>query len=106
MEHLVQFTISLDDYKIKQHIYESAVKDITEKLIKDVEKSLFQHYGYGNVDPDRDDLSKFCRDVVKECFKQHEDVIIEKAIKELVKSFSRTKKVKNMLEKLESTIDD
>ena len=47
MEHIVQFGVTIDDEAIKKRIEESAKKQITDDISKDVKKTIINSYGWG-----------------------------------------------------------
>lgn len=51
MEHIVQFAIGIDDEAIRNRVTESAEKQITESIKRDVEGTIFcKEWHNNNVD--------------------------------------------------------
>lgn len=106
MDHLVQFTISVDDDNIKRAVEESARKQIIDGIRKDVEDIIFEkRYGY-NSSKDNTPLKKMVRECVETVIAENKEVIIQEAIKGLTDKLSRTKMAKEALSELINPVEE
>lgn len=99
MEHIVQFAIGIDDEAIKNRITDTAEKQITESIQKDVEKTIFDS-GWRSGEIDKNNPKEWVRDMVKEVIEANKDQIIEAAVVELAKNMAKTKAVKEAIGKV------
>lgn len=99
MEHIVQFAIGIDDDAIRKRITESAEKQITNNIQKDVEKTIFNN-GWNTVDVDKNSPREWVKDLVKDVIEANKDQIIEAAVVELAKNMAKTKAVKEAIAKV------
>lgn len=95
MEHLVQFTISMDDKKITDSVEKNAEKVIINDLKTQVSKVFFNsrynpYSGYVSFEGPSD----WTKDVLKEFLEEHKDEIIKLASEDLAGRMSRMKAVK------------
>ena len=99
MEHIVQFAIGIDDEAIRKRITESAEKQITDNIQKDVERIIFNGgWNTGNVD--KNSPKEWVKDIVKDVIEANKDQIIEAAVVELAKNMAKTKAVKEAMAKV------
>lgn len=92
MEHLVSFTVSLDDDRIEELVLKSAVKEITKELAKKVEKIIYKRDTWSG-----DDLSHAVCDEIKNFMEVNREDIIDRAATKLADSLKRTKAVKDKI---------
>lgn len=111
MEHIVQFGINIDDNAIKNAVIANAEKKIIDDLEKAIANEFFERPYRSSFDrnsnfSDTFGLKRWAKDVFKEFLEDNKEVIINKAIKELVSNMSRTKVVKEKLNKVLESIND
>lgn len=94
MEHLVQFTFSVDDRAIQQRLEESAYKDVVDELRRNVESALPRKWSYDKGV----DWRQFASDVANEFFESHKAEIIDAAAKYLADRLAKTKTAKGLVE--------
>ena len=99
MEHIVQFAIGIDDEAIKNRITDTAEKQITESIQKDVEETIFDH-GWRSGEIDKNSPRNWVKDMVKNVIEANKDQIIEAAVVELAKNMAKTKAVKEAIAKV------
>lgn len=105
MDHLVQFTISVDDDNIKRAVEESARKQIISDIRKDVENIIFEkRYGYNT--PSDKPLRNMVRECIESVIAENKEVIIQEAIKGLTDKLSRTKMAKEALSELINPVEE
>lgn len=105
-EHVLNFSIGLDDDGIRKAVQESAVREINESIKEDILNAIFKSSNYwqkatttshGEVVLDKDaELRGFVKDLVKETIEEHKDELLRMAASELVESFKKTKAWKEM----------
>ena len=99
MEHIVQFAIGIDDEAIRNRVTESAEKQITESIKKDVEGNIF-HKEWNRSNVDKNNPKEWVKDMVKDVIGANKDQIIEAAVVELAKNMAKTKAVKEAIAKV------
>jgi hypothetical protein len=99
MEHIVQFAIGIDDEAIRNRITESAEKQITDSIQKDVERVIFNS-GWNTGKVDKNSPKEWVKDMVKDVIEANKDKIIEAAVVELAKNMAKTKSVKEAIAKV------
>ena len=99
MEHIVTFTVSLDDDRIEELVLKSAVKEITKDLTKKVEKIIYKRDTWSG-----DDLSQVVCDEIKNFMEVNREDIIDRAAAKLAESLKRTKAVKEKVEQVLDTV--
>lgn len=95
MDHLVQFTISIDDAHIAKLVEKEAAKVLSDEVIKVVKKTVGDgsYWGEGMSKQGLEEITKFLED--------HKDYIIQETAKEIATRVMRSKKTKDaVLEKL------
>lgn len=95
MDHLVQFTISIDDAHIAKLVEDRAAKTLEDEVIKIVKKTVGDgsYWGDGMTKQALGEVTKFLED--------HKDYIIQETAKEIATRVMRSKKTKDaILEKL------
>lgn len=95
MDHLVQFTISIDDEHIAKLVEDRAAKTLEDEVIKIVKKTVGDgsYWGDGMTKQALGEVTKFLED--------HKDYIIQETAKEIATRVMRSKKTKDaILEKL------
>ena len=99
MEHLVSFTVSLDDDRIEELVLKSAVKEITKELTKKVEKIIYKRDTWSG-----DDLSQDVCNAIRDFMEINREDIIDRAATKLTESLKRTKAVKEKVEQVLDTV--
>lgn len=99
MEHIVQFAIGIDDEAIRNRVTESAEKQITESIKRDVEGTIFCKEWHSN-NVDKNNPKEWVKDMVKDVIEANKDQIIEAAVVELAKNMAKTKAVKEAMAKV------
>ena len=99
MEHIVQFAIGIDDEAIKNRITDTAEKQITESIQKDVEETIFDH-GWRSEEVDKNSPRNWVKDMVKNVIEANKDQIIKGATEELARNMAKTKAVKEAIAKV------
>ena len=98
MDHLVQFTISVDDAHIAKLVEDKAAKTLENEVIKIVKKTV------GNGSVWGDGMSKQALEEVHKFLEANKDYIIQETAKEIATRVMRSKKTKDaVLEKLGET---
>lgn len=95
MEHLVQFTISVDDEKIKQTIENNVMKQVVNKLSEECLSEIADkdsNYTYKTRQLVNDNIQRF--------FEQNKDLIIFETSNKLAEKLVKTKAVREAVEKL------
>ena len=99
MEHIVQFAIGIDDEAIKKNISEHAEKTITEQLLNDVERIVFDTDSWGRT-VNKSRVSSFTERQFDKFLEDNRESIIEIAGKYLADKLARSKRGKEILENL------
>lgn len=95
MDHLVQFTISIDDEHIAELVENKAAKTLEDEVIKVVKKTVGDGSYWG------EGMSKQALEQVYKFLEDHKDYIIQETAKEIATRVMRSKKNKDaVLEKL------
>ena len=95
MDHLVQFTISIDDAHIAKLVEDRAAKTLEDEVIKIVKKTV----GYDSIWGDG--MSEQALKEVTKFLEAHKDYIIQESAKEIATRVMRSKKNKDaIMEKL------
>ena len=90
MDHLVQFTISIDDNHIAQMVEKEAAKTLTDEVIKVCHSHIGCERDYwGNKEP-----GPMLKKAVDQFMNDNREEIIDKAADKLAERLSRTKIVK------------
>lgn len=90
MDHLVQFTISIDDKHIAQMVEQKAAKAIQDEILKVCKSQVGHEANYwGNNEP-----GPVLKKAVEDFMKDNREEIIDKAADKLAERLSRTKVVK------------
>ena len=100
MEHLVSFTVSLDDNRIEELVLKSAAKEITKDLTSRVEKIIYNRNYY-----DGNDLSRVVCDEIKNFMEVNREDIIDRAAAKLADSLKRTKAVKDKISEVLADVE-
>lgn len=113
-DHIVSFSIGIDDQAIINSVQRSAEKQIINDIKRNVISQIFVgRYGYGRKTPITEDiygnvildandaeLSEFSKELVKEVLAENKDAIITMAAEKLAESFKRTKAWKDATEEV------
>ena len=95
MDHLVQFSISIDDAHIANLVEKEAAKVLSDEVIKVVKKTVGDGSYWG------DGMSKQALEEVSKFLEAHKDYIIQESAKEIATRVMKSKKNKDaVLEKL------
>lgn len=105
MEHIVQFAIGIDDEAIKKNISEHAEKTITEQLLNDVEKIVFDTDSWGRT-VNKNRVSSFTERQFEKFLEDNRGDILEIAGKYLADKLVRTKRGKELLENMADSEHD
>jgi len=98
MDHLVQFTISIDDAHIAKLVEDRAAKTLEDEVIKIVKKTIGDDSYWG------DGMSKQALEQVTKFLEAHKDYIIQETAKEIATRIMKSKKYKDaVIEKLGET---
>ena len=90
MDHLVQFTISIDDKHIAQMVEQKAAKAMQDEVLKVCKSQIGCETNYwGNNEP-----GPMLKKALDEFIKDNREEIIDKAADKLAERLSRTKVVK------------
>ena len=103
-DHIVSFSVGIDDDKIVDFIQKNAAKQVTNDIRLTVMNKIFANrwsYRKSAVKINDEDklevsagdaeLTDFAKDVIKEAINDCRDEIVKQAAKELAESFKRTK---------------
>lgn len=95
MDHLVQFTISIDDAHIAKLVEYEAAKVLSDEVIKVVKKTVGDGSYWG------DGMSKQALGEVTKFLEAHKDYIVQESAKEIATRIMKSKNYKNaVIEKL------
>lgn len=111
MEHIVQFGVNIDDRAIEKAVIANAERKIIDDLEKAIANEFFERPYRSSFDrnsnfSDTFGLKRWAKDMFKEYLEDNKEVIIDKAIKELASNMSKTKVVKEKLNKILEDIND
>lgn len=98
MEHIVQFAISIDDDRIKRNIENSVEKQVTNKIKGDCMKALVGKKSITNCDYTQK-LKEMVDDNIQNFLAENKDEIIKISADKLSEKLSRTKAVKEAINK-------
>ena len=96
MEHIVQFGINIDDTAIKKAIENNVMNQVASSIKNDAMKSLTGKKNCTNFDY-TSKLREILETVTCEFLEANKDEIIEETYKKLVERLSKTKAVKDMV---------
>lgn len=103
MQHIVNVAFDFDDNKITSSIESQVHKEVVGNITEEVKKIIFEKkWGYRKDYDDCDPapLKRMVDDRISEILEENKDVIINGAIKILADKLSRTKQVKEAVNKL------
>lgn len=86
MDHLVQFTISIDDAHIAKLVEDRAAKTLEDEVIKVVKKTVGDGSYWG------EGMSKQALEEVTKFLEAHKDYIIQESAKEIATRVMKSKK--------------
>lgn len=92
MDHLVQFTISIDDAHIAQMVENNASKVLEERILKTVKQQLDGSDGYFY-----NGLNAQAMDCYKEVLERYKDEIIAAAAKDIADRVMKSKKMRDRI---------
>lgn len=90
MEHIVQFGITIDDNAIQNEIIRQAAKRVADKV------DSITHRGYDGDSV----LSKMAKTEIKKLIEDNKEEIINRAVKDLSANLTRTKAVREAVQKV------
>jgi len=91
MDHLVQFTISIDDAHIAKLVEKEAAKVLSDEVIKVVKKTVGDGSCWG------DGMTRQALEQVYKFLEDHKDYIIQETAKEIATRVMRSKKTKDAI---------
>ncbi len=91
MDHLVQFTISIDDTHIANLVEKEAAKVLSDEVIKVVKKTVGDGSYWG------DGMSKQGLEEIYRFLEDHKDYIIQESAKEIATRLIRSKTTKTAI---------
>ena len=91
MDHLVQFTISIDDAHIAQLVEKQAASVLIDEVIKVVKRTIGDNSYFG------DGMSKQALAEVSKFLEAHKDYIIQETAKEIATRMIRNKTTKSAI---------
>ena len=91
MDHLVQFSISIDDKHIAMLVEKEAAKVLSDEVIKVVKKTVGDGSCWG------DGMSKQALGEVYKFLEEHKDYIIQESAKEIATRMIRSKTTKTAI---------
>ena len=95
MDHLVQFTISIDDAHIAKLVENEAARVLSDEVIKVVKKTVGDGSYWG------EGMSKTALEQVYKFLEDHQDYIIQETAKEIATRIMKSKRYKDaVIEKL------
>lgn len=98
MQHIIQIAFDFDDAKVTSHLEDSVEKYVKDKIVHDIESKIFQSNQWsGKIDPERDDLKAWVKEVIKKELLTYKDEMISRAVKDIVDSTKRSKAFKEKL---------
>lgn len=92
MEHIIQYTINVDDDNIKRRIEDCGYNDIIKHFVEETEKHMPKKYYGKEIDWD-----KIVGESVKEFLTDNKEEIMEIVTNKIVDSFKRTKSYKEKI---------
>lgn len=94
MDHLVQFTISIDDKHIAEMVEQKAAKALEDEVLK-----ICREYIYDDRDNywQQDQLGEPIKKEIRAFFDANKDAIIDEASKKVAEKMMRTKGIKEAL---------
>ena len=100
MQHIINLAFDVDDQKIIDSIEKHAEATIINDIQKQVEKRFMTRY-YSN-DPLHEIVEKECRKICLE----HENEIVERAIKLVAEKILRKKSIREKITELEKVVEN
>ncbi len=94
MSYQVIITFDLDENKIQENAEKEAGRQVARKVVDEA---------FGSSYSQRGNITAYVQQAIREIIEPEKDMIIDKAIKEVVGSLCRTKLVK---EKLQEVMED
>lgn len=94
MDHLVQFTISIDDNHIAQMVEQKAAKAMEDEVLKICKKYIYEER---NNYWEQDKLGEPIKKEIRDFLDANKDAIIDETSKKLAEKMMRTKAIKEAL---------
>lgn len=96
MEHLVTIAFDFDDKTVSEKIEKTVEKTVIDKITKEAENKVFRNDSWSSwnrreVDPEKDPLSAWTENIVRDIFLHYKDEVIAKAAEIVADKFKRTK---------------
>ena len=101
MEHIVQFAIGIDDDKIRERVVETAEKQIIKDIEQQVRNQLFEHRYYGQNADEKSPLNEYSKRIIDKFLEKHKDEILEKTVVYLAEKLARSKRGREVINKVE-----
>lgn len=111
MEHILNFSIGIEDDKIIESVQRNAEKMIINDIKESILNTMFKRSYYGGkatelnrngkIELKKDaDFSGISEKIIKNTFMEYKDEIIERAAEKLCEYMKRTKKVKDAIDEV------
>ena len=100
MQHVVNIAFDFDDERVKKILEDTTVdkvqKDIKQAIIDELfEKRVWERNSH--ADPEKDPLSGWARDYIRELITEYKEDICRAAANEIAESMSKSKKWKELI---------
>lgn len=106
MDHIVTFSVSVDDANIVKRIEESAERQIIDEIKNSVMLKLFTHdYFSTKVDPKNATLSDFAVTIVEGVINEFKDEIVNAASNKLAAKMYKSRKVQEAIKDVLDSAD-
>lgn len=96
MEHIIQFGVTIDESEIIKRVKEIAAQKVLEKVQKEIDSYT---RGWSSL------LDEMFEKEVKRTIDENKDEIIKRSVDNLTKNMTRTKMVKEKMEKLLNEVE-
>lgn len=103
MEHIVQIAFDFDDERVRQTIENTVKKEVIDGIQADITKTLLRNFGSWNNNKEGA-LVDLVRNEVGAFLGENKDVIVEAAAKNLAERLVKSKKGKELLDKIEKEV--
>lgn len=103
MEHIVQIAFNFDDERVRQTIENTVKKEVIDGIQADITKTLLRNFGSWNSNKDGA-LIDLIRNEVGVFLGENKDVIVEAAAKNLAERLAKSKKGKELLDRIEKEV--
>ena len=103
MEHIVQIAFDFDDERVRQTIENTVKKEVIDGIQTDITKTLLHNFGSWNSNKENA-LIDLVRNEVGAFLGENKDVIVEAAAKNLAERLVKSKKGKELLDRIEKEV--